>query len=1152
MPTSTLNATDSERLQSVLDGIVDESSAQRWAALDQLRYFCDGADTMLLEAIGGKKFSTLAVLLQLLDMATELGGPIAVRTAAGHQRVPVGLVISLIECLLCNATSNLKPFLKNTAGVRNLVTTLSFHEELMYDAEFGPEILDRACNILCYCTFYHPSSATAAFTAADGVAVVTRMLNAATTHYTRTLARPGTALPSRPTPLSGSSAQWDSLTGNICELVANVASANAEAQRAFTQGGALRSLIELVPILTSARAMTVAQGQPSLTFATEQVLLAAATLVWCTGTSQSLLLEAGTVGACLRAIDQCATRLFGATAPPDAAADGGAAAAITGSAAAVTSSSGSVGGTAGGAATTPAAATSASAPSPTAATPAGVPAAVVGSSSLSPPGREKEYDATHDVVVYQACLLLVLNTQLENKPMRESILANALSIANRSGNGRAHAELSALCSLYQPMFEATEHIRLNHYHSDEVVKALQLLTRSVYSKEEAPYLLVHMHGTQTLELMLRCLSNIDEEILFHACLALYALIQRSPPARILFLRKQGIAELAECLRDYNTDVKATSLRILCLLAAESDHAREEMRTEEVLLAILRTVQSYPAEDVNLPVLDAALEAIAHIVLSSRTNQDYIRSVAGLEPLAAALQHCVAHLPEHTPPPSPHPESMCNGVQESRISMSSASARRSRGAPSTRVEPAATCGAPSAVAAAHSSRPPTASFSRPSTATAGRVRAFQGSAASAAADDRRGSADMSNGVDSGRDGTGMMSHRTGGGERTSLDLWKVTETACDALNNVAYRNADNQAALLELGVLPACLTLLNRHHTATSEAVSSLHAGALNLLINMADTNRDSQDALGSADAAAAVHRLLGAKGSPKLVCSACLLLSHVTWNHPPNQHLYGTEHAIRILLCLLSPDGRAAAIGSRMSAGAGGGAGGVPASVIAAAPAAPPAAGSGAVAEPLDASMHATELTLYSMMALVNLTYCNERVQEAVRACGGVPLIQQQLSSPLYEARKTAAFCLGNLVRDNAANARETVHHGGVEALLQCLNDEDDDELSKTAYAPLLTALGHDASPAHCPWPRCFPCSLPLATMLPFLTALPWRATCQVLCHPPPRIRRPTASPIPCRRLHSCPHRPLGLRRPARPQSARIGRAAGRRQGGGAARCGCV
>ena len=171
MSRATLNAADAQRLQSVLDSITDESSAQRWAALDQLRYFCDGADTMLLEAIGGKKFSTLAVLLQLLDMATEMGGPIAVRTAPEHHRVPVGLVISLIECLLCNATSNLKPFLKNAAGVKNLVSLVSFHEELMF-AEHGPEILDRACNILCYCTFYHPSSATAAFTAVDGACPV--------------------------------------------------------------------------------------------------------------------------------------------------------------------------------------------------------------------------------------------------------------------------------------------------------------------------------------------------------------------------------------------------------------------------------------------------------------------------------------------------------------------------------------------------------------------------------------------------------------------------------------------------------------------------------------------------------------------------------------------------------------------------------------------------------------------------------------------------------------------------------------------------------------------------------------------------------------------------------------------------------------------
>ena len=60
--------------------------------------------------------------------------------------------------------------------------------------------------------------------------------------------------------------------------------------------------------------------------------------------------------------------------------------------------------------------------------------------------------------------------------------------------------------------DSCEHIRLNHFHSDEVVKALLLLSRALCSCGEAPYLLLHMHGTQTLELLLRCLSNIDEEV----------------------------------------------------------------------------------------------------------------------------------------------------------------------------------------------------------------------------------------------------------------------------------------------------------------------------------------------------------------------------------------------------------------------------------------------------------------------------------------------------------------------------------------------------------------------------------------------------------------------------------------------------------------
>jgi hypothetical protein len=633
----------------------------------------------------------------------------------------------------------------------------------------------------------------------------------------------------------------------------------------------------------------------------------------------------------------------------------------------------------------------------------------------------------------------VLNSQLENKPMQSSVLQRAEKVSSRAAKaGHTHelrSELAALYTLHQEMFEAIEHIRLNHYHSDEVVKSLKLLARSLPSKGEAPYLLVHMHGTQTLELMIRCVSNIDEEVLSHACLACHALIQRSPPARILFLRKQGIAELAECLRDYNTDVKATSLRILCLLAAESAHARDEMRTEEVLLQVLRTIQAYPADDVTLPVLDAALEAVAHIVLSSRTNQDYIRSVAGLEPLATALKHCVTSLPRHSPPA--HVTRGADGLDGMGGHMGAAGgavmgsavmgARRGRagihGTP-TRVEPAATCGAPSAVTAAQS-RPTTAGRSRPT--TAGRVRGERAS-------------DEISGKISGPDGRSVRT-TTAVAPSGAIDLWKVTETACDALNNVAYRNVGNQEALLELGVLPACLSLLARHESGDGgEGVgASLAAGALNLLINMADTNSATQDALGSREAAEAVHRLLSATGAPRIVCAACLLLSHVAWNHPTNQRLYGTEAAIRTLLSLLSAEGRAAALGQKRADAAA-------AEGLAAVEGLAPGSAEGGA----EAVGQAVELALYAMMALVNLSYCNATVQELVRACGGVPLLHQQLASPLYEARKTAAFCLGNLVRDNSANARDVVLHGGIESLLYCLNDDDDDELSKTAYSTIL------------------------------------------------------------------------------------------------------
>ena len=100
MPQPLLNSSDTARLTDCLARIEQEDDASlRWEALDQLRYFCDGADIPLLEVIGGKKFSTLAVLVQLLQLAEELGGPAALRDAPparcaltlAYERLPDGL-----------------------------------------------------------------------------------------------------------------------------------------------------------------------------------------------------------------------------------------------------------------------------------------------------------------------------------------------------------------------------------------------------------------------------------------------------------------------------------------------------------------------------------------------------------------------------------------------------------------------------------------------------------------------------------------------------------------------------------------------------------------------------------------------------------------------------------------------------------------------------------------------------------------------------------------------------------------------------------------------------------------------------------------------------------------------------------------------------
>jgi len=92
---------------------------------------------------------------------------------------------------------------------------------------------------------------------------------------------------------------------------------------------------------------------------------------------------------------------------------------------------------------------------------------------------------------------------------------------------------------------------------------------------------------------------------------------------------------------------------------------------------------------------------------------------------------------------------------------------------------------------------------------------------------------------------------------------------------------------------------------------------------------------------------------------------------------------------------------------------------------------------------------LYSLMALNNLIYGNPAAQELIADLNGVESVLACLGDCSHDIRKSAAFCTGNLVKNCRRNALLVSASSGVVALMNLLNDEDDDELSKKAFAAL-------------------------------------------------------------------------------------------------------
>eukprot|EP00826_Nyctotherus_ovalis_P006554 TRINITY_DN11567_c0_g1_i1.p1 TRINITY_DN11567_c0_g1~~TRINITY_DN11567_c0_g1_i1.p1 ORF type:complete len:425 (-),score=131.99 TRINITY_DN11567_c0_g1_i1:411-1685(-) len=85
-------------------------------------------------------------------------------------------------------------------------------------------------------------------------------------------------------------------------------------------------------------------------------------------------------------------------------------------------------------------------------------------------------------------------------------------------------------------------------------------------------------------------------------------------------------------------IKTYGMKILSILIAEDREAKESIRDTEILKQVLKMAASYPTYDVDLTVLEAALNVLSHLVTSSPGNQNLVRELNGFSTLAKTLSY----------------------------------------------------------------------------------------------------------------------------------------------------------------------------------------------------------------------------------------------------------------------------------------------------------------------------------------------------------------------------------------------------------------------------------------------------------------------------------------------------------------------------------
>ena len=147
------------------------------------------------------------------------------------------------------------------------------------------------------------------------------------------------------------------------------------------------------------------------------------------------------------------------------------------------------------------------------------------------------------------------------------------------------------------------------------------------------FLLFKRHS---LDLLVRCANNIDEQVMSHACATLLHLLSNSREAQSAVLRHGGLDALCECLTDYNVSIRLLALRCIAAITSplaqgdpEEGPRREQLRRSGLLKRLVRIVSDFPAVDVPLEMAITVLGIINHVVTGDSTNQQLVVDLGGV-------------------------------------------------------------------------------------------------------------------------------------------------------------------------------------------------------------------------------------------------------------------------------------------------------------------------------------------------------------------------------------------------------------------------------------------------------------------------------------------------------------------------------------------